>query len=186
MDPNLSAQVSAYFAYPILSQSVTPLFESFGAIVTPSSGKPELSSLEENDIENLSAQYGVLLMRDFSVDDQTFRRFTDNLMPFAFAHGAKTRKAVSQDGTVVEVVKGNAGMVLHKELGYVPWSPEWVWFFCKRPADADGETTLADGRQVARALPESALKLLTRQRIKYTHSRIVPVPVEIGEAGASG
>jgi alpha-ketoglutarate-dependent taurine dioxygenase len=76
---------------------------------------------------------------------------------------------VSADRTTVEVVAGDTEMCLHQELGYVPWSPDILWFFCKRAPSAAGETTVCDGAQFAQALHKTTMQCLLDKPILYDH-----------------
>ena len=91
-------------------------------------------------------------------------------MSSAFVHGSSNRAKVSFDGTVVEVVKGTKDMPLHRELAYVPWSPDIIWFHCKVPARKDGETTFCDGVRFAESLRPFALEAFLKKNIRYVHN----------------
>src|SRR5229473_3267487 len=102
--------------------SVQSLFDDFGVVVEPN-GSINIIQLSADEVKTLLWRHGVILFRQFDADDISFKTFSDSLMTAALTHGAKARKAVGTDRTIVEVVSGQADMCLHQELGYVPWSP---------------------------------------------------------------
>src|SRR5215471_15168281 len=75
----------------------------------------------------------------------------------------------SADRTIVEVVGGEADMCLHQELGYVPWSPDVVWFFCRKAPSSGGQTTVCDGIKFAQSLSQSTIRILIDKPILYNH-----------------
>ena len=56
---------------------------------------------------------------------------------------------------------------LHGEMYYVKSRPVMLWFFCQKPADNDGETTVCDGAQIYDALSYEFKQLLAEKRLKY-------------------
>lgn len=144
------------------------LFEKFGVIIKPNA-KGKILDLNVQQIKNLLHENGVVLFRGFEVDDAIFKEFSSRFMGSVLSHGASTRKKADPDGTVVEVVQGQKSMCLHKELGYVPWTPDLVWFYCKIAAKNGGETTVCDGAELFNSLSKPTQKLFTSQKIKYSH-----------------
>ncbi|MEO1121977.1 MAG: TauD/TfdA family dioxygenase, partial [Pseudomonadota bacterium] len=59
------------------------------------------------------------------------------------------------------------GLPLHADRSYVKSQPELIWFFCNRPADADGLTFFADGERIWSQLSERSRKVFESRRLKY-------------------
>jgi alpha-ketoglutarate-dependent taurine dioxygenase len=144
------------------------LFSKFGTIIKNTSNA-SIDSISSDSAYKLLEEYGIVLFRNFNIETEDFIRTTDRLMGKILSHGANTREAITADRTVVEVVKGNLGMCLHKELGYTPWGPELLWFHCLTPAKENGQTTICDGVELARSLSSSTRNLFEKNKIKYSH-----------------
>lgn len=150
-----------------------PLYDSFGVIVNPdatSSGSRKLASISDGEIMKLVHQHGMVLFRGFDSGDDVFRDFTSRFLKLAYSHGSNRRTKVSADGTVVEALNGQNEVPLHRELGYVPWSPDLLWFFCKVPPEKGGATTVCDGLGAADRLGSNVISLFEKKPIRYAHS----------------
>ena len=45
--------------------------------------------------------------------------------------------------------------------------PVMLWFFCQKPAESDGETTVCDGAQIYDTLSNDSKELLAKKQLKY-------------------
>ncbi len=142
------------------------LFSTFGAIVE-GSGDP--MNLNRSECTSALAKFGLLVFRGFNFDGDTFRSFSDAFMSQVLTHGARSRNKVSDDGTVVEVTRGQNAMCLHREMAYVPWSPSLLWFHCVKAPDAGGQTTFGSGKDFALKLKSTTCQLLLQRPIVYRH-----------------
>lgn len=69
-----------------------------------------------------------------------------------------------------------AGLVIpeHSEMSYLASMPRHLFFWCRKPADAGGETTIVDGRRVLARLDEQVVESLRRGpvRIRRRHAAL--------------
>jgi alpha-ketoglutarate-dependent taurine dioxygenase len=118
----------------------------------------------------LLAEYGGVLLRGFAMPDTaSFRRLTELYPPHAFGYvaGAAPRKAI--DGGVYESTRMPAPFKigLHQEKAYMADYPRLLAFYCNTPADAGGETPLADMRAVTRRLAGATLERFRARGVMY-------------------
>ena len=59
------------------------------------------------------------------------------------------------------------GLPLHGEMYYSDARPALLWFYCARPADADGQTTACDGAKIYDRLPQKWKDLLQEKRLMF-------------------
>lgn len=157
--------------------NITPLSKDFGAIVHGSSSG-ELFALAREEIIKLFMERAVLLFTGFNVDLDAFNRFTDRFSNdyMNYRGGGYVRKPVEtkNEPKLLSVrydfgreKQDTFGLPLHGEMYYIDNRPVVVWFYCERPADSDGETTVCDGAQVYRELTAETKKLFHDKRLKY-------------------
>src|SRR5262245_1462073 len=125
-----------------------PLFAGFGGLVEKGAGEHDISSFAARPLEVVDAlrSAGVLLFRGFDVDVDRFAALSGAVCRSFQTHGlSRHRNAVSPDRTIQTVLKGSDNVTLHVELGYLPFRPDVLWLYCKRPpAQGGGETLVCD------------------------------------------
>ncbi|MGE0634354.1 MAG: TauD/TfdA family dioxygenase [Pseudobdellovibrionaceae bacterium] len=146
------------------------IFGSFGALMTGKEPNKDLMSLDTISVfENLK-ESGALLFRDFDVNMDSFREFSDQFASEHLKHGLpKLRAGMSEDGTVADVLAGTHDIVLHGEMYYLPKQPDILWLFCQKPALHGGATTVCDGIEYLNALTPALKALFNKKKILYTH-----------------
>ena len=126
--------------------------------------------LDRETIISLFKEYGVLLFRGFSTDTAIFKEFS-NLFSTDFldyAGGAFNRRIINDDPTILSVNDFQTEIKLHGEMYYQKNIPLMLWFFCAKPASADGETIVCDGRQFFDELSDSTKELFSQKKLKFT------------------
>ena len=152
--------------------ALRPLDERCGLVVE--AGTRSILDLDPALVKPWVEQHGAVLLRSTSTDVNTFVQLSDRFMARAMVHGAVGRRQMTDDDTVQEVTAGTDEVDLHAELAQSPRRPDLLWFFCARPADVGGETTVCDGVRVF-----AALQATTQARFLTTRVRsLTAVPAE--------
>lgn len=136
------------------------------AIVEPD-GADALSALTPADILPLHRAHGALLLRGFGWDLAEFARFARALCPTAAINESPGRDALAGDGAVQTVNTGDDAFPLHPELSREAWKPDVAMFACVTPPGAGGETTVADGIALVRALDPDLRDAMLARRIVH-------------------
>ncbi len=104
--------------------------------------------------ENL-LKHGGLLFRGFAVGaEKDFERFLGAVSPamMNYVEGATPRTRLSDKVYTSTEYSSDQVIALHNELSYVTRWPMKIWFFCAQPAEQEGETPIADVRNVYKLL----------------------------------
>ena len=156
---------------------VQPL-EKLGVMLL-GNGNGSAAEVDREQVIDLFKTYGLVLFRNLGLDLDGFNRFTAGFSSdyMSYKGGGYVRgtiKGREADETLLSTrydygreKQDTFGLPLHGEMYYVDHRPVMLWFYCERPADKDGETTVCDGSQVYDALSAEAKDLLGRKRLKY-------------------
>ncbi|WP_224368783.1 TauD/TfdA family dioxygenase [Hyalangium versicolor] len=148
--------------------SVAPIAQDFGAVIEAAPGEA-LADLgrEAAALLRLLDTSGAVLLRGFPLNPSWFSGFVDALTARRLTYGGP-REKVSDNDEVQLVEPGSGTFGLHCELSATPFRPDLCFFGCERPANRDGETTLADGVRVLAAVSDQTRALFRSRRVKYT------------------
>ncbi len=108
------------------------------------------------DIEAALREAGVVLIRGFRVDTpEAFRAVCHAIRPDLqnYSGGDSPRSSVADQVYTSTEYPPELEVLLHNELSYAGWSPDRVFFGCMIPAHTGGETHIADGRAIYKAIP---------------------------------
>ncbi|KVE25768.1 syringomycin synthesis regulator SyrP [Burkholderia singularis] len=135
------------------------------------------------DIDRLLDAHGALLWRGFAVPDTAaFGRLGALYPPHAngYTAGAAPRRQIA--GEVYESTRMPPPFKigLHQEMAYMPAFPRLVAFYCRRPADAGGETPICDMRRVTARIPAALRERFAARGVMYLRNFAAP-----GERAAS-
>jgi len=156
-----------------------PLRGSFGrAIERSSNSSSGLGDLDDAEVVRLFSEHGALLFRGFGAAREEFVALTERCSrDFSTYQGGFFRDrqpvggpgAPEAPGTLLTVTGSQEGFAipLHGEMHYAGSRPSVLWFYCERPAEAGGETTLADGEEVCRMLTPEIRELFLSRRVRY-------------------
>ena len=100
-------------------------------------------------------KHGALLFRGFDVPDQaTFARVVSatSVPLMQYMEGATPRTELGGKVYTSTEYPPDQSIALHNELTYVMSWPMKIWFYCLQPAQQQGETPIADVRNVLRRL----------------------------------
>jgi len=154
---------------------ITQISEPFGSTIE---GTPQdnVSDIDPNTVRDLIKTRGTVIFSGFrtplSEFEQYIRQFGDDFMNYQ--GGSYVRQKVSADDKLLSTRSAIARdkedsfeLPLHGEMYYTNSRPVMLWFFCERPADSDGETTVCDGAQIYDALSKESKELLAKKKLKY-------------------
>lgn len=149
--------------------------EQFGSVIE---GSPEdtVQNVDAGTVRDLLKSRGVVMFSGYATPlaefEQFIRQFGENFM--TYQGGGYIRGKVSSDETLLSTRYDHGrekqetfGLPLHGEMYYTNHRPVLLWFYCRRPAASDGETTVCDGAQVYAALSEASKQLLAEKKLKY-------------------
>lgn len=147
--------------------NVAPHTKRSGGIVA--ANEPiEITSVGRDDLLDLLARHGYLVLRGFDTDIDAFSRLV-----------RQTSGRISLDparrfngDTAQKVDAGTDPVGLHCENGNSPFWPELYWFYCQREPVLGSQTTVCDGYLVYDELSPKVRAAFVGQDIVY--SRRVP------------
>ncbi|MGO9698677.1 MAG: TauD/TfdA family dioxygenase [Xanthobacteraceae bacterium] len=154
---------------------ITQISDPFGSTIE---GTPQdkVSDIDPNTVRDLIKTRGTVIFSGFrtplSEFEQYIRQFGDDFMNYQ--GGSYVRQKVSADDKLLSTRSAIARdkedsfeLPLHGEMYYTNSRPVMLWFFCERPAESDGETTVCDGAQIYDALSNESKELLAKKKLKY-------------------
>ena len=151
--------------------TVEPLGDSFGRVFAAVEPQP-LAALDPQEVAALFREHGALLFRGFGASRDQFLAFTETLSrDFSTYQGGffRDRQPVGDKDTLLTVTGSQEGFAipLHGEMYYTARQPGLLWFFCEKPAEQGGQTTLCDGEEIFRRLSDATRRLFLEKRIQY-------------------
>lgn len=129
----------------------------------------QLSILDipEADVISLYKQHGAILFRGYSFDLSEFRTFTDKFCQSTVFNESPGRKTIDSDANIQTVNLGDEEFPLHPEISREPWKPDVCFFACETPPISGGETTICDGIELVKRLPEKVVTIFKENRLDY-------------------
>lgn len=156
---------------PLLDDQPMPLLAEPGAAAA---GSPEAAAAWAAEraagIEAAVGRAGVVLIRGLGIDSPAaFRAVCRAIRPGLrnYAGGDSPRSSLDEQVYTSTEYPAELEVLLHNELSYASWCPERVFFGCLLPAARGGETQVADGRRVYRALPAALRERFERRGVAY-------------------
>lgn len=121
-------------------------------------------------LQDLVSTAGVVLLRGLGISTAAdFRAACAAIEPDlrAYTGGDSPRTGVAD--RVYTSTEYDAGLevLLHNELSYAGWSPRLVFFGCLQPSLTGGQTQIADGRAIYRAMPGRIREAFEQRGIAY-------------------
>jgi alpha-ketoglutarate-dependent taurine dioxygenase len=154
---------------PLLQQSTMPVIAECPQDLTfPSAVNWAKDNSEE--IQALASKIGVVLIRGFEIQTaDEFRAMCHAIEPELknYRGGDSPRTNVTDQVYTSTEYDPSLEVFLHNELSYAGWSPRLVFFGCLLPALRGGETPIADGRQIYKAMPLEILNNFESRGIAY-------------------
>ncbi|MFE9737702.1 TauD/TfdA family dioxygenase [Streptomyces sp. NPDC006477] len=143
----------------------SPLSDHHGLVIE--SADLPLAELPHAEIAELFKEHGTLMFRGFGAGADDFRALVQKFSSKLFFHQNPNRETISDDGAVLLVDAHRNPIPAHSEMSYCPLHPGLQWFYCVRPADEDGETTVYDGVEAYKRLAPETRDLFDRLRLTW-------------------
>lgn len=124
-------------------------------------------------IETLLTGHGAVLFRDFMTPDvarfeQLIAAMSGHLLDYTYR--STPRKQVSGRIYTSTEYPADQSIPLHNELSYASSWPMKIWFHCVTPADAGGETPLADSRSVLADINPAIANRFAESKVIYVRN----------------
>ncbi|MBU1348322.1 MAG: TauD/TfdA family dioxygenase [Alphaproteobacteria bacterium] len=136
------------------------------AIVQAGAGET-LDAVPTSGIGDLFREHGAVLMRGFPLTLDDFRAFTDVWCVSSVFNESPDRQLLDAAHNIQSVNGGSLPFPLHPELSREPWKPDVCFFLCLQPPVSGGETTVCDGAEIVRRLPEHIRDAMAARRLLY-------------------
>jgi alpha-ketoglutarate-dependent taurine dioxygenase len=158
--------------------TLAPLFAQPGGpiVATPDSTGGGIEALRADverragDWEGLLQEHGAILFRGYALDGAAdFEAAVAALggESDGYVGGNSPRTRVLHDVFTATDYPASEGISLHNELSYRPSWPRRLFFFCDVPALRGGQTPLARGGAVLRAMPSAIVDALRAKKVNY-------------------
>jgi hypothetical protein len=118
-------------------------------------------------IIDLYKAHGALLLRGFHADVEQFGRFARQFCTTSVINESPGRRPLDSARNVHTVDGGMGAFNFHPELSREPWKPDAAFFACMSAPSLGGATTICDGIDLVRALPEAIRQGLEGRRLLY-------------------
>lgn len=109
-----------------------------------------------SEINDLVLRYGAVVLRNFPTSTaEDFSRFLQIFPTYlrGYRGGAGTRAKLAPGVMEATQLAADLRILMHSEMAYATQYPPRLAFFCRKPAEAGGETPIADMRKFMRLLP---------------------------------
>lgn len=136
-------------------------------VVIEAAGEGSILDLPVAAIVDLYKKHGALLLRGFGVEVDAFQRFARQFCTTSVVNESPGREPIDAEHNVHTVDGGTGAFNLHPELSREPWKPDAAFFACLSPPSRGGQTTICDGVELVRALPDAVRRGLEGRRLLY-------------------
>ena len=121
--------------------------------------------VDPSEIVALYKAHGALLLRGFGADVSQFRDFALRFCSTSVVNESPGRRPLDPTHNVHTVDAGAGPFSLHPELSREPWKPDAAFFGCITAPSRGGATTICDGVELVRAMPEEIRRGLEGRRL---------------------
>lgn len=136
-------------------------------VLVEPAGERRIADAEVSLITDLYKTHGALLLRGFGTDVPQFRDFARGFCPTYVVNESPGRIPIEPENNIHTVDSGVGPFALHSELSREPWRPDAAFFACFTAPARGGATTVCDGVELVRALPEEVRQGLTGRRLLH-------------------
>jgi hypothetical protein len=136
-------------------------------LLVEAAGEASPLELDTGRIVDLYKRHGALLLRGFDTDIDRFRAFAQQFCATSMFNESPGRQLLDQAHNIQSVNRGTEPFPLHPELSREPWKPDICFFGCLTPPSDGGMTTICDGVELVRELPEGARRTFEGRRLLY-------------------
>lgn len=123
-------------------------------------------------IERTLLERGAILLRDFTVSEEAFRRLAPAVFDLTLEYIYRSTPRSTLGGGLYTATEYPPKLTipLHNENAYQRDWPMKLMFFCAEPAATGGETTLADMKKVTEAIPRDLVAEFEARRVLYVRN----------------
>jgi alpha-ketoglutarate-dependent taurine dioxygenase len=148
----------------------------FPLVIRPLSGASRVEALiewfgaERERVDRELQRYGALLFRGFGLDShENFCRFRDACVERSmdYVDGNSPRTKLPNRIYTTTEYPADQEISMHNELSYSTSWPERLYLCCVTPPATGGETPIADGRRIVRALRPETAEAFEKSRVRY-------------------
>ena len=130
-------------------------------------GGAGLLELDPSQIEAHFKDTGALWLRGFRVTAEDYLAFIRQLADELITLNTRERVRLRAVPEIQSVTGGPEALTFHTEMGHIPGRPDFLSFWCQTPSTSGGQTLLADGIEVWRALGEPTRRLFETRRVRF-------------------
>jgi hypothetical protein len=136
-------------------------------VLVEAAAERRLSELDSSLVIELYKKHGALLFRGFGTGVEQFRSFTHSFCPTHVLNESRGRAPIDPQHNIHTVSLGTRPFALHSELSREPWKPDVAFFACLAAPISGGATTICDGVELVRAMPDMVRQGLTGRRLLH-------------------
>jgi hypothetical protein len=130
-------------------------------------GEAGILDVDPSRIVALYKTHGALLLRGFGADIPQFRDFARQFCTTSVVNESPGRSPIDPENHIHSVDGGMGPFSLHPELSREPWKPDAAFFGCLSAPSRGGATTICDGVELVRAMPEAVRRGLEGRRLLH-------------------
>jgi hypothetical protein len=136
-------------------------------VLIEAAGDPDILGVDPPRIVDLYKSHGALLLRGFDLTVPHFNSFARQFCTTSVVNESPGRTPIDAEANIHTVDAGTGPFSLHPELSREPWKPDTAFFACFSPPSRGGATTICDGVELVRALPEEVRRGLEGRRLLH-------------------
>jgi hypothetical protein len=134
-------------------------------VLIEAEGERSILEVDRSLIIDLYKTHGALLLRGFGAGVPEFRDFAHRFCSTSVVNESPGRQPIDPDHHVHTVDAGTGAFSLHPELSREPWKPDAAFFGCISAPSRGGATTICDGVELVKAMPEEVRRGLEGRRL---------------------
>jgi hypothetical protein len=136
-------------------------------VLIEATGEASILDIDPSLIVALYKAHGALLLRGFEIGVPQFNRFARQFCSTSMVNESPGRQPIDVQNSVYTVDGGTGPFSLHSELSREPWKPDAAFFGCLSAPSRGGATTICDGVELVRAMPETLRGALEGRRLLH-------------------
>lgn len=148
---------------------IDPLTPSFGVEVR--GDLPEILALDRDRLLEILRLHGAAVFRETGASQKDYedvtRKLSNNFLIHHGSYKGEERLFKNEEGTTQTVAPGHGDIPPHVERGYAPPIPDVQSFYCIRPAEDGGPTTLYDGVDFLQSLSPATRRFFVENRMRW-------------------
>jgi alpha-ketoglutarate-dependent taurine dioxygenase len=129
--------------------------------------EPGLLHVDPEQIVALYKAHGALLLRGFGCDLPQLNSFARQFCATSVVNESPGRRPLDAMNNIQSADPGTKPFSLHPELSREPWKPDVAFFACLSAPSHGGATTICDGVELVRAMPDAVRQRLQGRRLLY-------------------